>query len=298
MANFNIRGSVSFDEPLSGHTSFRVGGPADAYVVPEDAAEITVVLRAAARERIPVFVLGGGANILVSDAGIRGVVLDLSRIRHIDLREGELIVGAGYPMSDAAAWAAARGASGPDFLYSMPGSVGGSVWMNARCYGTSVSDILRWVTLVDAAQGRHRYVPPADEFAYKKSPFQTRRSVIFEACFSVKEEEPETIAARMREIEADRRAKGHFDAPSAGSVFKNNRAFGKPTGRIIDELGLKGHRIGGARISPLHGNIILNTGTATAADILALIRHVETTVEEATGFRLEREVMPVGSWPE
>lgn len=298
MAKFNIPGSVSFDEPLSLHTSFRVGGPADVYVVPEDADGIAMVLRAAVAQGIPVFVLGGGANILVSDQGIRGIVLDLRRIAHIAINDGELVAGAGYGMSDAAAYAAARGYSGPDFLYSMPGSVGGSVWMNARCYGTSISDVLRWATLIHPDGTRTRYEPAPEEFAYKKSPFQTRRAVIYEASFSLKQEELEVITARMREIESDRRSKGHFDAPSAGSVFKNNRSFGKPTGKIIDELGLKGHQIGGARISPLHGNIIVNTGTATAADILALVRYVETTVEAATGFRLEREVIPVGAWAE
>lgn len=298
VSKFNIAGTVLFDEPLSAHTSFRVGGPADAYIVPQRVGDVSRVVAGAGRAGLPLFVLGGGANILVSDLGVRGIVLDLRDIRHIEIRNESLIVGAGYPMSEAAEYAADRGFAGPDFLYAMPGSVGGSVWMNARCYGTSISDVLRSVQLVEPDGSIRRYEPDPADFAYKKSPFQTRRAVIYEAVLALKHEPADDIRARMRKIEDDRRVKGHFDAPSAGSVFKNNRAFGRPTGKIVDDLGLKGFSIGGARISPLHGNIIVNTGSASASDILALIRHVESVVERETGLILEREVIPVGQWPE
>jgi UDP-N-acetylmuramate dehydrogenase len=296
LENFNIQAHIRYEEPLASHTSFQVGGPADAYVAPTTAADIGEILSAAATGSIPVFVLGAGANILVSDRGIDGLVLDTKHIRHITVDSSGLQVGCGYQISDVAVFAAERGFSGPEFLYAMPGSVGGSVWMNARCYGTSISDIIEWVTLIDRSGELSRYTPTAREFAYKKSPFQGLNAVIYEACLRVSVGNPRTIRARMREIEEDRRSKGHFEAPSAGSVFKNNRAFGSPTGKIVDELGLKGYRIGGAQVSPVHGNIIVNTGSATAEDIMSLILHIEATVKAATGYELEREVIPVGRW--
>ncbi|TVR55196.1 MAG: UDP-N-acetylmuramate dehydrogenase [Spirochaetaceae bacterium] len=292
----NIRGEVSFDEPLARHTTFRVGGPADVFVTPADADALIVALSCARENKIPVFLLGGGANILVSDRGIRGVVVSMqgfSRITHSDDR---LVVGSGLPVSDAAEYAAAHGLEGLGFLYSMPGSVGGALWMNARCYGSSISDIIEHVDIITEDLQLERYTVKPEQWNYKISPFQTRRVAILEATFRMSPDDPESIRARMECYRADRDAKGHFSAPSAGSVFKNNREFGEPTGAIIDKLGLRGFRIGDAKVSDVHANIVVNAGHATARDVDAVIHRLETEVSERLGLRLEREVLRVGEW--
>jgi UDP-N-acetylmuramate dehydrogenase len=183
-----------------------------------------------------------------------------------------------------------------EFAYSLPGSVGGAVWMNARCYEREVSDVLEFVDYVDPDFGQRRLAMRRDEWDYKVSPFQGMRGVILRAGFRLAPGNPRQVEDRMQEHRQDREKKGHFLFPCAGSVFKNNRAFGAPTGVIVDSLGMKGRRIGGAQVAPFHGNIIVNTGGATARDVLALIELVEDEVRRRLGFHLEREVLLVGEW--
>ncbi len=278
------------------HTSFRVGGPADIYIRPMDEEDLEKTVRLAQQYRLPVFPLGEGANILVSDKGIRGIALDMGNFSTLHITDTELHAGAGTAAGKAAEAAADAALGGMDFLYGMPGSIGGSVWMNARCYGKSVSDILRYTDVIDSSGSKQRIKTNASEFDYKKSPFQGRSLIITGAGFSLYREDPALIRKRMHSNETDRRKKGHFMHPSAGSVFKNNRGFGSPTGRIIDSLGLKGMRIGGAQVSELHGNIIVNTGSARAEDIRNLIETVEDRVLRELGLYLEREVLLVGDW--
>ncbi len=292
----NIAGALRADEPLKEHTSYRVGGPADLFAEPQTVADAAILLEAAREHALPVFILGAGANILVSDRGIRGLVLSTERLRSVRVEGERIVAEAGCPISLVSEAAAAVGLAGLAFIYSMPGSVGGAVWMNARCYGSSVSDILEWVELLDE-EGRVVRLPARpEEFNYKLSPFQKRRALILSACFRLHHGEKPHILAEMEANRADRERKGHFAAPSAGSVFKNNRAFGNPSGKIIDSLGLRGYAIGGAKISDYHANMIINTGSATAGDIEALTRFVSRRVKEELGFELEREVIPVGDW--
>ena len=159
-----------------------------------------------------------------------------------------------------------------------------------------MNERLDWVDLIDTDGTYSRYHPRDEDFAYKKSPFQKGGTIITRAGFRLKPGIPESIRSLMDEHARDREEKGHFRYPSAGSVFKNDRAFGMPSGKLIDTAGLKGKRIGGAMIAPFHGNIIVNTGSATASDILALIRLAEEEVDRVFGFKLEREVLLVGAW--
>lgn len=292
----NIEGAVRLEEPLHRHTTFEVGGPAEVYVRPQTIEDVQTVVRTALQAGVPYFVLGGGSNILVSDRGLRGIVLDVRGFNRTSHEETRFVAEAGLPISDAAARAAELGLGGIHFLYSMPGSVGGAVWMNARCYGSSISEVLQEVRLVDERGELEVYRPRSEDFGYKRSPFQNRRTVIIDAAFRLTPSDPERLWAQMHEYYSDREEKGHFAAPSAGSVFKNNRSFGRPSGAIIDGLGLRGYQIGGARISDKHANIIVNTGTATAADIRALIELMEQRVKEQEGIALEREVLFVGNW--
>ena len=292
----NIRGRLLSDEPMAAHTTYRVGGPADLYAVPADSADLASLLRFCHSQGIEPFILGGGANILVSDRGIRGLVIDMTQINRISINNGTLEVGAGLAVSDAAAWCADRGWAGLHFLYSMPGSVGGAVWMNARCYDGEIYEVLRYVDQLHPDGSTTRYLPRAEDFDYKISPFQTANCVIVDCGIALTAADRDTLWQQMQSYRADRESKGHFTAPSAGSVFKNNRAFGSPSGTIIDRLGLRGQRIGGAQVSERHANIIVNTGNATACDIDRLATLVAERVEQQFGFTLEREVLKIGEW--
>lgn len=294
-------GSVVYDEPMSRHTTFKVGGPADIFATPENEHDVEELLRFSREAEVPCFVLGGGANILVADAGIRGMVIDMSRFNRIRSTAAggttHLVeMGAGLPISAGSAWAADHGLGGLEFIYAMPGSVAGAVWMNARCYDGEISDVLAFVDYFEPDGARTRYRPVASDFSYKRSPFQDRRCVMTGVGFSLHDDDRERLWAKMRAHERDRTAKGHFAAPCAGSIFKNNRDFGAPSGAIIDGLGLRGYAVGGARISERHANIIINTGAATAADIRAAIEHVARVVHRERGFTLEPEILYVGDW--
>ncbi len=293
---FKIDGFAKLDEPMAAHTSFHIGGPADLYVIPANAEEASDVLCACAKESVSWFLLGGGTNILVSDLGIRGVVVDTSRLAGIRA-EGSLIVArGGTPVSDVAEFALPRGLSGLEFAYSLPGSVGGAVWMNARCYGGEVSDVLEYVDYLGPDLARRRYVMDRGDWGYKRSPFQDEATHHPGGGIPSGPGEHDGMQALMMSHRADRGRKGHFLHPCAGSIFKNNRAFGAPTGQIIDSLGLKGARIGGAQVAPFHGNIFINTGDARASDVRALMELVENEVRARLGFELEREVILTGEW--
>jgi UDP-N-acetylmuramate dehydrogenase len=178
----------------------------------------------------------------------------------------------------------------------MPGTLGGAVWMNARCYEREIADCLLEAEYLDTEQNLRRMLRRGEDFSYKTSPFQGRDWLILRARFALRPRNPGDIRREMEEHRRDREARGHYRFPSAGSVFKNNRAFGKPAGRIIDELGLRGFTLGGAAVAPYHGNIIINTGNATAADIRNLAEAVAGRVQTALGFNLEPEIRYVGDW--
>ena len=281
---------------MKDHTSFRVGGPADCYVKPTTIEDLSNVLGAARECETATFVLGAGANILVSDRGIRGVVVDMTHFNYC-VRNGErLTAGAGLNMSDLTQRALLHSLSGLEFIHGMPGSVGGSVWMNARCYETSICERLSEVGLIDENLDTVRISVDPSDFSYKKSPFQRMDAVITDAVFDLRPGEYHAIRNEMESRRDDRKRKGHYQFPSVGSVFKNNRKFGEPTGAIIDALGLKGFALGGAKIADYHANIVINAGGATALDILSVIEHVERIVRENRGYALEREVLLVGEW--
>ena len=283
-------------EPMSRHTSFRIGGPADLYLKPRSVEEATRITSVCAADSLPCFLLGGGTNILVADKGIRGIVLDVTGLTGCDV-EGTLVSAlGGTPVSQVAELARDSGLAGLEFAYSLPGSLGGAVWMNARCYDAQMSDILEYVESIDERGVLHRQEIEPAQWSYKVSPFQSGGRMILRAGMRLAPGDSERIATLMSDHRADRERKGHFLYPCAGSVFKNNRDFGAPTGKIIDSLGLKGRRIGGAQVAPFHGNIIINTGQAMAHEVRSLILAIEEEVESKLGLRLEREVLLVGEW--
>jgi UDP-N-acetylmuramate dehydrogenase len=287
---------------MSRHTSFRIGGPADMFITPRSAEQAARIYGLLHEQGIPAFVLGAGANILVSDRGIRAAVIDMSELQGCSLSRTErgatLEALAGTAMSDASSLAQEHGLSGLEFIYSMPGSVGGSVWMNARCYGRSISEVLRRVKCAEPSGRIVTMDTEQEQFGYKRSPFQGSACLILSASFALEPGNARDMLERMEAIKQDREQKGHFLYPCAGSIFKNDRTFGSPTGKLIDSLGLKGKCIGGACVSELHGNIIVNTESASAEEVFQLIRLLEAEVHRAYGFRLEREILLAGQWQE
>jgi UDP-N-acetylmuramate dehydrogenase len=316
LQKINIRAEIRWQEPLSLHTTFRIGGPAEALVRPRDPESAGKLLSSARAEGIPLFVLGGGANILVGDRGLRGIVMDTALLRGFRVEaaagtcEGTLAIGgAGLAMDELCLEALARGLGGLEDFAGMPGSVGGSVFMNARCYERELSQILAWAEAVDARGRvlRRSVTPDAAQatlgWSYKRSPYQeggeAAGELILEAAFRLRpagDEETVRLARVMRERRADREAKGHYRLPSAGSVFKNDRSLGAPTGALLDRLGLRGRRIGDALISPWHANIFVNAGRATAADMRRLIELARDEAREKLGAALETEVLMVGEF--
>jgi len=302
---------IRCDEPMKEHTTFKVGGKADCWIRPNGDGFSSFCVDFLNRTRaanIPVFILGGGANIVVSDKGIRGLVLDMSawsgeNVSALCASEEELILKSGTKIDEAADAAACANFTGLEFLAGMPGTIGGAVWMNARCYGSEIADVLSWVEIITNDElKKNEYIIKRIEivnghgFGYKKSPFQNMDCLILSAAFKLKKGNEDKILMEMEKNRQDRKEKGHYLFPSAGSAFKNNHDFGKPTGVIIDELGLKGFQIGGAQVAPFHGNIIINTGTATASDIRALADEIAIKVKAATGFVLEPEILFAGEW--
>ena len=298
LEKINIRGKILRDIPMFMHTTFKTGGKADFYAVPECYEDIIKLLNFAEMYSVPVFILGGGANILVSDKGIRGLVIDMKDISKISFNNNRCSAQAGFSVSDLAKAAAENDLSGLDFIYGMPGSVGGAVWMNARCYDVSISDILISVDYLDNNL-EIKSLKDTDltkNFSYKHSPFQNSSNVILSATFKLEKGNKKSIWNKMEQHKNDRENKGHYKYPSAGSVFKNNRAFGKPTGAIIDSLGLKGYSRGEAEIAKFHGNIIVNKGHARSEDIRNIINYTQKEVDKKLGLKLEPEIQFIGDW--
>lgn len=294
--NLKIAGKIETGVPMKDHTTFKVGGPADVFVTPALWQDITTGQAFCKKSNVPLFILGGGANILVSDLGIRGIVLDMRPFQKCSVENNLLHAEAGAAVSEIVELAWQNGLSGLEFIYGMPGSVGGAIWMNAQCYGRAISEMLESVEYLDENGKQKTYKTRKEDFRYKHSPFQNKQWVICSATFQLVPKNKSEIEAEMNKNKSDREMKGHYRYPSAGSAFKNNRAFGKPTGQIIDETGLKGFSIGGAKVADYHGNIIINSGNATAHDILAVVEHVEREVFKRFGFKLEREILLAGEW--
>jgi UDP-N-acetylmuramate dehydrogenase len=301
----SFSGSLKFHEPMSVHTTFRTGGPADLWVRPGKRIFMpwtASLLKAAGAEGIPVFILGKGAKLLVSDKGIRGIVLDTGSWKGaVKIEEGDkaapsVKVLSGTSVDWLVDWLGLRSLSGLEFLAGMPGSVGGALWMNARCYEKSVSDVLIETEVLDENQNILLVPFHAEDFSYKKSPFQNQKQLLLSAHFRVGFRSAPEIKKETTKYRRDRKEKGQYRYPSAGSVFKNNQAFGESAGKIIADLGLRGLRKGAAAVAPWHGNFIINSGGASSADIRFLINEVTGRVKAERGLDLEPDVIFVGEW--
>ncbi|HHT54826.1 MAG TPA: UDP-N-acetylmuramate dehydrogenase [Clostridiales bacterium] len=282
------------DAPLCEYSTFRVGGPAALLSFPVDEAGLLSAIRAAVTYKTKFIVIGNGSNILFSDDGFDGLVISTQRLRNIEICGNTLVAGCGAPLSAITRAAARAGLSGLEFAHGIPGSCGGAVFMNAGAYGSEISDVLRSVRCYDVEAGVVCGIPaPELGLAYRHSVFMDNdRLVILSAEFCLEPGETLCIEARMSEIINKRRASQPLEYPSAGSVFK--RRPGYYMGKIIEESGLKGCRIGGAAVSEKHAGFIVNTGGASARDVLALVEHIKAVILKNYGFEPECEIRFVG----
>lgn len=286
---------VLFDEPMSQHTTFRIGGPADVFVMPENYEQIREVLRLCKEEKLPFFVLGNGSNLLVSDSGYRGVIIQMDRnMEEIRLDGEEIHACAGALLSFVAVAARNASLTGFEFAGGIPGTIGGAAVMNAGAYGGELKDVLKEVTVM-TREGEILTIP-ADklEMGYRTSIIKTAGYLVLEAVISLKKGDEEKIRAVMKELSERRTEKQPLDYPSAGSTFK--RPEGYFAGKLIMDSGLRGYRAGGAQVSEKHCGFVINAGGATAEDVRSLMDHVIRVVREKYGVTLEPEVKFLGDF--
>ncbi len=281
------------DEAMASHTTLRVGGPADLWIEPADAAQVRAVVRAAQGHGVPLTVVGKGSNILVRDGGIRGAVLHIGGAMAAHQVSGtQLVAQAGLPLPAASRAALAASLDGLSFAEGIPGSVGGAACMNAGAYGSEMCRVVSSVDIVDE-HGEARTLP-ADRlgYGYRHSTLLEHPWIVTGVTFSLTPGDPSEIRETMRTLGERRRAKQPVTLPSCGSTFK--RPQGAYAAQLIEESGLKGARIGGAEVSTLHAGFVVTVDHATARDVLALIAHIQRQVMSASGIQLEPEVRIIG----
>lgn len=286
---------ISVDEPLARHTSFRIGGPTLLFASPTDVEALRRAIAFCADEGIPWFVLGRGTNLLVSDAGYRGMVIHLGKAwAWLHIAGSTMDAGAGYPLPTLTRKAADAGLAGLEFAAGIPGSLGGAIAMNAGAFGGSMAQVVREVDGI-LPSGETRTLTGGEmDFAYRHSRALAESIILIGARLILTPDHPDEIRRRMDDYRAQRKARQPISAWSAGSVFRNPP--GDAAGRLIEAAGCKGLRRGGALVSPKHANFIVNTGEATAADVLGLMQEVQRRVEETFGIRLEPEIKLLGEF--
>ena len=280
------------DEPLAKHTTLRVGGPADVYVEPASEHDLAGIVAFCGGRGVEFFVLGRGSNLLVRDGGFRGVAICLSHpaFGKIEIEDGNLRCGAGAKLKNVAVEARRHGLSGLEFLEGIPGSVGGALRMNAGAMGGQMFDMVESVRLMDYDAKIRQLAPREMAVAYRGCA-TLKNHIALGAALKGRADSPESIAQRMSAF-SQKRWSSQPAAPSAGCIFKNPPSI--PAGKLIDELGLKGARVGGAMVSQEHGNFIVNDGAATARDVLELIGKLKTKVKAERGIELQTEVEIIG----
>ena len=281
--------NVLFDEPLSRHTSFRIGGPADAFAAPADADELEQVLSLCGEEKISYTILGNGTNILADDDGYRGVIIQICKnFAAHEADENIVRAGAGMLLAALSSFCTQNSLTGMEFASGIPGTVGGAVFMNAGAYGGEIKDIIRFATVYEPGKGVYDLTKEELKLGYRSSIVKDTDMIVLQAEFELKEGDGAAIRARVEELKELRTSRQPLEFPSAGSTFK--RPPGNFAGKLIQDAGLRGYSIGGAQVSEKHCGFVINTGSATSADVKALMDYIVKTVEDRFGVTLEREV--------
>lgn len=286
----SLGAEVLENEPMSRHTTFKIGGPADLFITVQGDDGIREISHFCSDNEIPLFIVGNGSNLLVSDKGIRGAVLRLGRGK-IVCDGDKIICSAGVPLRSLCEAAKDNGLTGLEFAYGIPGSVGGAVYMNAGAYGGEMKDVVTASTHIENGKVG-RFENTELDFGYRKSAYTGKNYIILNAEFKLSHGDKKEIEAKMSDLMNRRRTKQPLEYPSAGSVFK--RPVGYYAGTLIESCGLKGHRVGGAVVSEKHAGFIVNTGGATCDDVLKLIEEIQEVVLKKTGVMLECEIKAVG----
>ena len=285
--------NVELDEPMSEHTTFKIGGPADVYVTPETTDEVREVIAACREVEAPYFVLGNGSDLLVSDDGYRGVIVGLAdAFTNVSIEDEEITCQAGVSLREASEMACELGLTGLEFACGIPGTIGGACFMNAGAYGGCIADVLKSVRVL-MPNGSIETIAVTDlDLGYRESRIKNDGLVVLTATFALRKGDPDAIRAQMDDLTHQRESKQPLDKPSAGSTFK--RPEGYFAGKLIMDAGLMGYQVGGAAVSKKHAGFVVNLGEATAADVRAVIAHVQDEVERQFGVRLEPEVRFLG----
>lgn len=286
--------NVLVDEPMSLHTSFKVGGVADYFVIPDNISEVADVVRLLLRENVPYYVVGNGSNLLVSDKGYRGCIINIGKgIGDISV-DGNIIKSqAGVILSKLSRIACENSLTGLEFASGIPGSVGGAIVMNAGAYGGEMKDVVKSVTLFDVATGEVVIKNNEEmDFGYRYSIVKSHPYIVLEVVYELKNGKQDDIRDYMNELSAKRRQKQPLEYPSAGSTFK--RPEGYFAGKLIEDAGLKGYSVGGAMVSTKHSGFVINTGDASSKDIITLIQDVRSIVHDKFDVWLEPEVCMIG----
>lgn len=289
--------NVKLDEPMCKHTTFRIGGPAQAFVTPQTTEELGQVVLLCNAEKTPFFMLGHGSNLLVSDKGMEGVVIQLYN-NYSDFKiEGNLVKAqAGIMLCKLGQAVKDAGLTGFEFAAGIPGTLGGAIMMNAGAYGGEMKDIVRAVQMMDKEGNLFEKTGEEMEFAYRHSIVEERQLIVLGADLELEFGDRKKIGDRMEELAAARRTKQPLEFPSAGSTFK--RPQGYFAGKLIMDAGLRGYQVGGAQVSEKHCGFVINKGGATSADVLQLIADVKQRVYDKFQVELEPEVKMVGDYPE
>jgi UDP-N-acetylmuramate dehydrogenase len=296
-----IKGEIRHDEPIAHHTSLRVGGPADLFIIPKDVSDLQLIFKN--HGDMPIFILGEGTNLIMNDKGFRGIVIATKNCfkeieppvfyKNKEGQEGAVITaGAATKMSYLVKNLAKYSLTGMENLVGIPGSLGGALIMNAGADGTEVCDVIRSVTRVNAEGGLETLKKSELEFEYRKTTFPTKGGIIVSAELELQKGDHGEIQNTIDSHLVRRKNKQPLSLPNSGSVFKNPE--GDAAGRLIEEAGLKGFSIGDAGVSIKHANFIVNKGAAQASEVIEIIEHVRATVLEKTGVALETEVVIVG----
>lgn len=282
--------TILLQEPLHKHTSFRIGGEAEAMAFPKSEQELAQLLAFGKAQGCKVAILGAGTNVLAPDEGVQGLVICLK-----DCLDGMELIGdttlrvaAGVTMTRAAIFAANHGLSGLEFAHGIPGTVGGGVYMNAGAYGGEISGVCKEVRVMSMDGEVKDNTPEEMAFSYRHSRLEETGGIILRADFALAKKEPEEIKATMRQLQQKRAASQPLDLPSAGSAFK--RPVGGYAAALIDQAGLKGYQVGGAAVSTKHAGFAVNLGGATAGDVKTLLKSVSDIVYSQSGIRLEPEI--------
>lgn len=283
--------NIKKNEPMAKHTSFKIGGKADYFIKAETVEQVKEVQQYAKKNNIPLYIMGNGSNILVTDKGIKGIVLKID-IKKIEIDDMEVTVGAGVKVMGLAQTLLEKSLTGFEELAGIPGTIGGAVRMNAGAYGKEIEDICIETVYMDENGEIKKFSNEEQQFSYRHSIFCDEKYIILETKLKLEKGNKFEIKAKMDELFQSRKEKQPLEYPSAGSTFKRNENY--ITAKLIDECGLKGYMIGGAQISDKHAGFIINKKDATAKDVLDLIGYTKQKVFEKFNIQIEEEIEIIG----